>query len=665
MQQVETEDIAQRSSSPTTGSAARQPLTFEQIATMKDVSAPQMSPDGNHVVFVVREASKLADKDHEHEISALWIADFAGEARQFTSGLWNDEVPRWSPDGTRIAFLSDRAECGKASVYLIDPAGGEAQRVFDEQGEMANPQWSPDGRYLAVLFTDPETEEEKKRKEDKDDVKVWDTDFKYQRIWVIDLAEKSATAVSPDDRQVHHYAWSPDSSRIAFNSSATPNVNDIFEETVLAIVPREGGDVTTVLTKVGATDDLVWSSDGERIAFRGHAGKVVHEDQVWVVPASGGELRLITAGYRGSGMQLAAVPGQVDLLFVGAEGISFQPYWLSWDGSREPVLSSPPSGWTHRPVSLSADGQRMALAWQSGAHAPNLWVVDTATSDASMRKLTSFSPDVESAALGQQEQVCWTSDEGVTVEGVLVKPYGYAEGQRYPLVVQVHGGPTWAWSDWFYGNWHDWAQMLAGRGYAVLMPNPRGSTARGTEFMDANYDDIGGGEFRDMMAGVDALIERGIADPERLGVGGWSWGGYMTAWTISQTTRFKAAVMGAGLPNMVSDNSVGDIPSANLSYFEKALAHDPEPYWERSAIRYIRNATTPTLILHGQEDRRVHPAQGQELYVALKTLGIETQLVTYPREGHGIRERKHQLDLMQRVVEWFDRHLKDGSDGNE
>jgi dipeptidyl aminopeptidase/acylaminoacyl peptidase len=262
--------------------------------------------------------------------------------------------------------------------------------------------------------------------------------------------------------------------------------------------------------------------------------------------------------------------------------------------------------------------------------------------------------------------VRWQSDAGVEVEGVLIKPVGYEDGQRYPLVVQVHGGPTWAWVDRFYGSWHDWGQMLAGRGYAFLMPNPRGSTGRGPEYTSANFNDIGGGEFRDLMAGVDYLIERGIADPERLGVGGWSWGGYMTAWTVSQTDRFKAAVMGAGLPNMISDNGLGDIPSANLSYFDQSPYHDPQPYFDRSAIKHIRNAVTPTLILHGGADKRVNPAQGQEMYIALRTLGVPVTFVTYPREGHGISERKHQIDLMNRVIDWYGRYLqpeKEADDG--
>jgi dipeptidyl aminopeptidase/acylaminoacyl peptidase len=291
-------------------------------------------------------------------------------------------------------------------------------------------------------------------------------------------------------------------------------------------------------------------------------------------------------------------------------------------------------------------------------HAPNVWTADLSDiSHSPLTQRTNLNPETESAALGQPEIVRWTSDPGVEVEGVLIKPHGYVEGQRYPFIVQVHGGPTGLWSNQFAATWHDWAQSLASRGFAVLMPNPRGSTGRGPDYSNAIFGDVGGGEYRDMMSGVDAMIARGIADPERLGVGGWSWGGYMTAWTVTQTNRFKAAVMGAGLPNMISDNGLGDIPSANLSYFETTPYHDPDPYFERSAIRHIRNAKTPTLILHGEADDRVSPAEGREMYIALRTLGVETQFVTYPRERHSFTERKHQLDLIRRVVEWYEQHL--------
>ena len=193
-----------------------------------------------------------------------------------------------------------------------------------------------------------------------------------------------------------------------------------------------------------------------------------------------------------------------------------------------------------------------------------------------------------------------------------------------------------------------------------MLPNPRGSTGRGSVFSNAIFGDVGGGELRDVISGVDAMIERGLANPERLGIGGWSWGGYVTALAVTRTGRFKAAVMGAGVSDLISDNSLGDIPSVNLSYFRETVYRDPDPYYERSPIRHVSNARTPTLILHGEDDKRVSVAQSVEMYVALRTLGVETQLVTYPREGHSIEEREHQLDVIRRVLSWFERHLQPG-----
>jgi dipeptidyl aminopeptidase/acylaminoacyl peptidase len=521
---------------------------------------------------------------------------------------------------------------------------------------MADPAWSPDGRFIAVLFTEPETDEEKKRKEERDDVRVWDTDYKYQRLWIVDVATHEAKAVSPEQRQVQTYAWSPDSARIAINTTATPRIDDGFYPTDVSIISRDGGDLIPVFEPTGVAHDLTWSSDGTNLAYRGPAGRVMHPDYVYSIPAVGGDPTCLTPDFPGTVEYVRANAGG-SLCMVAYEGVDSTLYRLDWSGERTQLLSAS-RGRISTPLGLSADGRCLAAIREDATHAPNVWTADL--SDISHRSLaqrTNLNPEIESAALGQPEIVRWTSDPGVEVEGVLIKPHGYIEGRCYPFVVQVHGGPTGLWSNQFAATWHDWAQSLASRGFAVLMPNPRGSTGRGPEYSNAIFGDVGGGEYRDMMTGVDAMIERGIADPERLGVGGWSWGGYMTAWTVSQTDRFKVAVMGAGLPNMISDNSLGDIPSANLSYFETTPYHDPEPYFERSAIRYIRNAKTPTLILHGEADDRVSPAEGREMYIALRTLGVETQFVTYPRERHGFTERKHQLDLIRRVVEWYERFL--------
>ncbi len=636
-----------------------QPLSYEQIVSWERPGDPQIAPDGSLIAFTMRSVS---DKE-EHPRGSIWVVPYAeGDARQLTGGVGLDTSPRWSPDGTRLAFLSDRAERGKSSVYVMHVDGGEATRVFDQQGDLAELKWSPNGQFLSVLFTEPETEEEKKRKEERDDVRVWDTDYKYRRLWIIDPESGKGQAISPERRQVHTYCWSPDSERLAINTSATPRVDDIFHPTELALIARSGGDPALIATPRSTTDDLLWSSDGRSLVYRGPAGRVIHGDYAYAIDVESHTERCLTPGYEGTVDDLTKDAGG-NLVMMAFEGLNAVVYRLAQDGARTRLTSLDFSGKITPPVTVSADGAKLAFVREDATHAPNVWVLsvndisqNNSNGDAVQR--TTFNRELEEAGLGEAEIVRWTSDPGVEIEGLLIKPAGYVEGERYPLVALVHGGPTWHWSNMFAVTWHDWGQMLASRGYAVLMPNPRGSTGRGPGFSNAIFGDVGGGEYRDMMSGVDAMIDRGIADPDRLGVGGWSWGGYMTAWTVSQTNRFKAAVMGAGLPNMISDNGLGDIPSANLSYFETTPYHDPESYFERSAIRHIQNASTPTLILHGEADDRVNPAEGREMYVALRTLGVETQFVTYPREGHRIGERKHQLDLVSRVVDWYDRFLK-------
>lgn len=632
------------------------PLTAEQLADQLRPSEQCLSPDGALVAYRTQTAGFPAGKEVEHATATLWVVPFAGgESRRFTSGQWNDAEPQWSPDSTRLAFLSDRAERGKSSLYVIPRDGGEALRVFEQQGDLSKPHWSPDGRYLAVLFTDPETDEEKEKKEAKDDAKVWGADYKYQRLWVIDVQEQCAKAVSPEQRQVLTYAWSLDGDRLAINTSATPLLDDIFGETLVQVVPRDGGAARDVFCQVGAVDNLVWSPDGQWLAYQGRAGQVVHGEHVFKIPVAGGAPVELTPNLDGTVYDIVA-GGDGNLLAHIVYGVNGDLRRLSWDGELTQTLRQEPWGAFYGAPSVNAAGDRFAVLWEDGEHQLDVWAYDIAAQKRC--RLTHLNPELEQAAIGTTEIVRWESDPGVEVEGILIKPHGYVEGMRYPLIVQPHGGPTAHWGNEFYASWHDWGRYLAGRGFAVLMHNPRGSTGRGSAYMNGIFNDVGGGEFRDLMSGVDAMIERGLADPDALGVAGWSWGGYMTAWTVSQTTRFKAAVMGAGLANMISDNSGGDIPSANASYFDKLPYEDADAYHERSAIRYAGDITTPLLILHGEADSRVNMHQALEMYQALRLLGREYQFVTYPREGHSIRERKHQLDLLTRLGEWFEKYLQ-------
>lgn len=632
----------------------------ERWVSYRRPSDVQVSPDGALIAFVARPVSRSG----EHWETAIWVVPFdEGEPRQFTSGLWQDECPRWSPDGSRLAFLSDRAERGKLSVYVMPRDGGEAVRVFDQQGELAMLSWSPDGRWLAVLMTDPETEEERRRREAKEDQRVWDTGYKYQRLWIIDPETRQGKAISPPDRQVRGYAWAPDGSRLAINTSPTPKVDDIFRETEVAILSRDGGDPEALFRLTGLAEDLVWSADGEGLAYRAPAGRVVHGEYVYARPVNGGDPVCLTPDYLGTIEVVRPLDGGRALLAVAFEGLNAAVYRVGWDGRRESLLPGGMAGAFHGAVTASAAGDRLAGVWSDAGHAPEVvsWApsvydISPGTIGTTPRARTQLS-GISSHDLAPARVVEWESEPGVTVQGLLVLPPGCREGEPVPLIVQIHGGPTSLWSNEFLGSWHDWAQPLASLGCAILLPNPRGSTGRGPAWANAIFGDVAGGEFRDIMSGVDAMIARGIADPERLGVCGWSWGGYMTAWTITQTDRFKAAVMGAGLCNLISDNSLGDIPSANLSYFERSLYEDPEPYWERSPIRYARNARTPLLILHGEDDRRVAVSESIQMYQALRALGVECQLVTYPREGHSFEERHHQRDLIERILDWFSWHL--------
>jgi dipeptidyl aminopeptidase/acylaminoacyl peptidase len=295
----------------------------------------------------------------------------------------------------------------------------------------------------------------------------------------------------------------------------------------------------------------------------------------------------------------------------------------------------------------------MAAVWSRSDRYPEVWV---ASVDGPAQPVTSFGSAFDDR-LHPSEIVRWTATDGVEIEGVLIRPRDHDAAKPLPLFMQIHGGPSWQWEDRLNMSWHDWAQMLASRGWAVLLPNPRGSTGRGSGFEKLLFGDVGGGESTDLVAGAQAMVERGIADSDRLAIGGWSWGGYLTAWTITQTNLFKAAVMGAGVANLASDHAAGDIAEANMAYYPGHPYTHWDLYANRSPVREAARVTTPTLIVHGDADSRVHPTQSQEFHRALQVLGVPVRFVRYPREGHGFQERNHQLDLMKRIVDWLETHV--------
>jgi len=644
---------------------------------LRRASDPQVSPDGRAVAFCVAPLSK----EGEHPTGTIMRVPVDGAAppRSFTTGPGLDHAPRWSPDGAWLAFISDRHERGKPALYLMPADGGEAERLVIERGEASDPRWSPDGARLSFLLKEIDSEdEEKRKKEGRDDAIVVDDD-KYTRLWLVDVASRAVTRLSPDDVNVWAHAWSPTGAggatgdRIALLHTATPQVNDYYGGSTLSTLAVSGagddarsdniagvsvGPLTTVCRVEGSAESLCWSPDGSRLAFVAPALQRSFTSSAaapLVVAASGGGLQALVQDHSAEFSHVAWLSDDT-LAAVGVEELHGVYYRVTLNGAVSPLLpDGQPAAGSPRDVALSPDRATLAVVQATTTSPGDVWA---ARPGESLTRLTTLNPDLEGLAWGEVEQVSWHAPDGLEVQGLLVKPVGYEPGRRYPTIIHVHGGPAWQWSEGFYATWHDWDQFLAARGYAVLLPNPRGSTGRGTSYVGANYDDVGGGEWQDVLAGVHYAIGRGIADPDRLGIGGWSWGGYLTAWAVTQTDIFKGAVMGAGLSNLLSDHGQNDIPDANRLYFRGLPYHDAAAYWDPSPIKHVARVKTPTLILHGEKDDRVTPAQGREFYRALKTLGVPTQFVLYPREPHGFTERAHQLDVIKRVMGWFEKYVK-------
>ncbi|MGB7283942.1 MAG: S9 family peptidase, partial [Candidatus Acidiferrum sp.] len=368
-----------------------------------------------------------------------------------------------------------------------------------------------------------------------------------------------------------------------------------------------------------------------------------------------GKETVVGGSYRATIGDLEWEPDGESILGAATEGT--ERTFLTVDpgsGSVTKISGVPgPFGWFGT-FSLSKDGKKVGYLVETPKHPAEVYVMSGEQS----RLLTDTNPQVADWKLGSSEDLTWKSSKDSTlIHGVLLLPPGYDKSQRYKTIVHVHGGPEEAWESGFHGEWYDWGAVLASHGYVVLLPNPRGSDGAGTAFTEANYRDWGGGDFQDIMDGVDLLVSRGIADPERLGVGGWSYGGYMTAWIVTHTDRFKAAVVGAGVTDLFTMATTTDIAPSYLDGYYGDLASNRKLYDEHSPVRFLDHCHTPTLVLHGEADVRVPISQGEEFYYGLRFLGRETQMVRYPREPHIFQEMEHQRDSLERMLHWYDAHL--------
>ena len=635
-------------------------ITPEDVLSIRELYEVKLSPDGKQIAFGVAEPND-PEKPREPRTSNIWIvpSDGGERPRPLIPGLKNTGSPRWSPDGRILAFLSDEGEPGSSDtdkstqIYLLREGEKRASRLTSVPGGVEQFEWSPDGKMIAFTARDQVTKEEQEKRVLGYDAIEVDRNLRYSRLWVINLSDAKAALVTKRDFEIYEVAWSPAGNELALVIAPTPRSEDSLKLSLI-VVNRSTGEVARTLSKfVNLTGALRWSPDGRWITF--HEGPPTKEFASWVsvVPATGGQVRPIMKDYPGSVLRLDWMPDSKNLMVQGIEG-TIQTL-LTVDvatGTRHKLTDVIQSQWN---TGFSTNGNVTAYFAQTPESPSDIWVL---TKDARPRKITNFNPQTTSWQLGKISKVEWkNSKDGLTRRGILITPPGYKQGQLYPIIVNTHPGDTPWWNGFHAIKWWDWGQLLASNGYVVFLPNTRGVNGEGWR-MHRTIADWGGMAYQDLMDGVDYLIKQKIADPDRLGIGGWSNGGFMTEYTVTRSDRFKAAVAQAAHSDFFSLYGTSYIRDSLRISFTNSPYINRKGYDESSPITLIRNCRTPTLLLHGEFDSGVPVGQAYEFYTGLKDAGVETELVIYPRERHNIQEYAHRIDVQKRMLEWFDKHLK-------
>ena len=628
----------------------RKLLTALDLMKVAVVGAPRMSPDGTRVAYTVTETKMEKDKEWKN-VTQVWVVPISsGKPQQYTRSDKSATAPEWSPDGSVLAFLSDREKDGERQVWMIRADGGEAWAVTTHKGGVSGFRFSPDGKQLLLSAADQPPKDEEDRKKVKDDTILIDRDIKMTHLWLWNIDSKSEKRLTEGNFTVSDPQWSPDGTRITYTTRPTPKADDGSLSDVW-IMTVAGGEKKKLEENAGSSDTARWSPDGKWIAYTGSPdnGGGVSTTYLYLIASTGGAPRQLTTKFDLSvGTPVWSRDGQT--IFFSTNLLEAIEVYSANAGTGEVKQLSRRGGSTGI-AEISRDGKIVGTT--SAAKQP----AELYTSNAdfsSSRTLTDHNAWLKDYALADTEIVKWKSKDGTEVEGLLTRPSGYEARKKIPLLLNPHGGPTGA----SLNNFNGTAQVLAANGFAVLQPNFRGSTGKGLAFAQANKNTWGKGDYEDCMTGVDAMIASRVADPDRLGAFGWSYGGYMTFWILTQTDRFKAVSPGAAISNIYSMYSQNDIQKyLRWFYSDKAPWDAQELYWDRSPMKYIRNVKTPTMIMHGQVDTRVPIAQAQEFYMALKEMNVPVEFVVYPRENHGFTEPRHQMDRVRRYVKFFAKYL--------
>ncbi len=630
---------------------------IDALSRVRKLSETALAPDGSQVAWVQSVDDKQGFATRSTAIFVKPLRDGRGEPRRVTAradATGGDERGlAWSPDSQRLAFLSDAEKKDQLQLYVTDANGGAPRQITHLKGSLADPAWSPDGKLLAFLFIEDAQRVPGAVEAVKRDTGLVEQKIDHQRIAIVDPATGKVRQISPADLYVHEYDWSPDGQAFAATAAPGPG-DDNWYIAQLYRISRESGQTTSIFKTPMQMAVPRWSPDGKSVAFIGGlmSDEGANGGDIYQVPAGGGEARNLTPGIKSSPSWIAwrdaghllftdNVRGESGINVLTLSGGSIERLWI---GAESITTGSDR-------LSLTRDGMSAALIRHSFSNPPEVW-----TGPIGAWKQVSNVNAKARPAWGDAKSLHWKSD-GMDVQGWLLYPRDYDAARRYPLIVSVHGGPAASDTPHWPGV-RDWASAMSARGYFVLMPNPRGSFGMGATFTQANVKDFGYGDFRDIMAGVDEVLKTLPVDANRMGLTGWSYGGYMTMFGVTQTTRFRAAVAGAGIANWQSYYGENQIDQWMIPYFGASVYDDPSVYARSSPITFITKVKTPTLVVVGERDGECPAPQSYEFWHALKTLGVETQFVIYPNEGHAFRDPKNIRDVSKRAITWFDDHLK-------